>query len=124
MLLTQMLGLLENKAPHYQLWVCPNVILLDLMMPGMDGASFRAEQQKDPSLATIPVVVLSASSDIVRQADALGVQAHLKTAIARDWTYAAGPPEASQSRKASSTLSACSIVGREAGEIASMLASP
>lgn len=39
----------------------PDVILLDMMMPVMDGWQFRAEQQRDPRLAAIPVVVLSAS---------------------------------------------------------------
>src|ERR1700682_362753 len=38
----------------------PDVILLDLMMPVMDGWEFRIEQRKDPALATIPVVALSA----------------------------------------------------------------
>jgi CheY-like chemotaxis protein len=36
-----------------------NVILLDLRMPVMDGWAFRREQREDPSLASIPVVVLS-----------------------------------------------------------------
>src|SRR5688500_17713436 len=39
----------------------PNVILLDLMMPVMDGWAFRAEQRRDPALAAIPVVVITAS---------------------------------------------------------------
>jgi two-component system response regulator MprA len=34
------------------------------MMPIMDGKSFRAEQQKDPALSEIPVVVLSAHADL------------------------------------------------------------
>jgi CheY-like chemotaxis protein len=38
----------------------PHVILLDLMMPIMDGWEFRRNQQADPSLADIPVVILSA----------------------------------------------------------------
>jgi len=38
----------------------PDVILLDLMMPGMNGWEFRAAQQGDPELCTIPVIVLSA----------------------------------------------------------------
>ena len=38
----------------------PNVILLDLMMPVMDGWEFRRQQQDDALLADIPVVVLSA----------------------------------------------------------------
>jgi len=38
----------------------PSLILLDLMMPVMDGWQFRIEQLKDPKLAGIPVVILSA----------------------------------------------------------------
>ncbi|HXU00400.1 MAG TPA: response regulator [Polyangia bacterium] len=41
--------------------VHPAVILLDLMMPGMDGWDFRSEQMRDPTLAAVPVVVVSAS---------------------------------------------------------------
>jgi CheY-like chemotaxis protein len=36
------------------------VIILDLMMPIMDGWAFRREQLRDPQLAHIPVIVLSA----------------------------------------------------------------
>ena len=36
------------------------VIILDLMMPVMDGWAFRREQLRDPQLAHIPVIVLSA----------------------------------------------------------------
>jgi len=39
----------------------PAVILLDLMMPGMDGWDFRTEQMLDPKLAAVPVVIVSAS---------------------------------------------------------------
>jgi CheY-like chemotaxis protein len=39
----------------------PAVILLDLMMPGMDGWDFRSEQMRDPRIASVPVVVVSAS---------------------------------------------------------------
>jgi CheY-like chemotaxis protein len=38
----------------------PNVILLDLMMPVMDGWEFRRRQQADPAMADVPVIVLSA----------------------------------------------------------------
>lgn len=38
----------------------PEVILLDLMMPVMDGWEFRRQQEADPSLAGVPVIVLSA----------------------------------------------------------------
>jgi len=43
-----------NDAPR------PDVILLDLMMPIMDGWEFRRRQQDDPALADVPVIVLTA----------------------------------------------------------------
>jgi CheY-like chemotaxis protein len=39
----------------------PHVILLDMMMPRMDGWTFRRIQEADPALADIPVVVMSAA---------------------------------------------------------------
>ncbi len=39
----------------------PNLILLDLAMPVMDGWAFRAVQRLDPRYAEIPTVILSAS---------------------------------------------------------------
>ncbi len=49
--------------------VRPAVILLDLMMPVMNGWEFRAEQLKDPELSRIPVVVMSASDPCGISAD-------------------------------------------------------
>lgn len=54
----------------------PDVILLDLMMPVMDGWEFRRRQREDPALASLPVVVLSAL-DQARAVD-LGGTAFLK----------------------------------------------
>jgi CheY-like chemotaxis protein len=51
-------ALLHLRQDHVQ----PALILLDLMMPVMNGWQFRAEQLRDPKLAGIPVVVMSASS--------------------------------------------------------------
>ncbi len=42
--------------------VHPDVVVLDLMMPGMDGWQFRIEQKRDPSIADTPVVAMSASN--------------------------------------------------------------
>ncbi len=47
----------------------PCVILLDLMMPVMDGWDFRAEQLADPELKDVPVFILTAvgfSAETVR----------------------------------------------------------
>lgn len=41
----------------------PQVILLDLMMPVMDGFEFRQAQAADPRLAGIPVIVMTADGD-------------------------------------------------------------
>jgi CheY-like chemotaxis protein len=49
----------------------PALILLDLMMPVMDGWRFRAEQLKDPELARIPVIVMSASGEAIEADDRL-----------------------------------------------------
>jgi CheY-like chemotaxis protein len=51
----------------------PSLILLDLMMPVMDGWSFREEQLKSPELASIPVVAISAYQDVAEQAEWLRV---------------------------------------------------
>jgi len=50
----------------------PCLILLDLMMPVMDGETFRKAQRSDPRLSLIPVVVLSAYRDLESRARALG----------------------------------------------------
>jgi CheY-like chemotaxis protein len=41
----------------------PDVILLDLMMPIMNGWEFRSEQLRDPELSNVPVVIVSAFED-------------------------------------------------------------
>ena len=40
----------------------PDLIVLDLMMPLMDGRAFRAAQLADPDLASVPVVLTTAAS--------------------------------------------------------------
>lgn len=40
----------------------PDVVILDLMMPVMDGWQFRVEQRRDPRLAGVPIVAISASA--------------------------------------------------------------
>ena len=43
----------------------PGVILLDLNLPGTDGREVLQEVKADPDLRTIPVIVLTTSSDSV-----------------------------------------------------------
>jgi CheY-like chemotaxis protein len=40
----------------------PDVVLLDLNLPGKDGREVLAEIKSDPDLATIPVVILTSSA--------------------------------------------------------------
>ncbi len=40
----------------------PALILLDIGMPVLDGRQFREEQEKDPALAQIPVIVVSGTA--------------------------------------------------------------
>ncbi|HET9595678.1 MAG TPA: response regulator [Anaeromyxobacteraceae bacterium] len=49
----------------------PDLILLDLMMPGMDGWAFRAWQRADAALCDVPVVIVSATPP----ADSAGLDA-------------------------------------------------
>lgn len=55
----------------------PSLILLDLMMPNLDGAGFCVEQRGDPVLSRIPVVLVSADVQVKRKAAELGVASSL-----------------------------------------------
>ena len=44
----------------------PHLILLDLAMPVMDGFTFRTEQLRDKSIASIPVICVSGRHDALR----------------------------------------------------------
>ena len=46
----------------------PDVILLDLMMPEMDGCTFRARQLATPGSEDVPVIVLSAARETKAEA--------------------------------------------------------
>jgi len=60
------------------------VILLDLMLPVMDGAHFRAAQLQDRSLAWIPVILMSGAADADRRARALGARRLVKKPLDLD----------------------------------------
>jgi CheY-like chemotaxis protein len=59
----------------------PSLILLDLMMPIMNGWQFRYEQRQDSDLAKIPVVVVSAKSDSQQHAAWLEADGYISKPI-------------------------------------------
>lgn len=59
----------------------PCLILLDLMMPVMNGWEFRQRQQQDPNLARIPVIVISADNNVREKAAHLGAASYLAKPI-------------------------------------------
>jgi CheY-like chemotaxis protein len=74
-------GLDHLRAPRRP---APALILLDLMMPVMNGWQFRAEQQQDAALAAIPVIVISADAGVKQKSEALGAAGYLKKPIELD----------------------------------------
>jgi CheY-like chemotaxis protein len=58
----------------------PRLILLDLVMPDMDGWTFLAERNRDPALSKVPVIVLSAQPDVAERVAAYNAL-HLKKPV-------------------------------------------
>ena len=50
----------------------PDLILVDLMMPGMSGAELKSRIDRDPGLAAVPVVIISGDTRLAEQAAAMG----------------------------------------------------
>ena len=62
----------------------PDLILIDLMMPVMDGYSFRTEQMKNPKWSKIPVVVMSAEANAKEKMKNYGITAFLSKPVELD----------------------------------------
>jgi len=62
-----------------------DVILLDLMMPGMDGFQVVKELRKDPLTADIPIIMITARDDLDARAEGmrLGVSDFLAKPVFR-----------------------------------------
>ena|SRR5438128_2550638 len=67
----------QEALHHLRQTSAPNLILLDLMMPVMNGWEFRKQQTQDPALQSIPVVVISADGALPQKAAALGATDYL-----------------------------------------------
>ena len=61
--------------------VRPCAILLDLMLPDLDGQAFRRQQQRDPAVANIPVIVVSAHPEATTIAKEMGAAACVRKPI-------------------------------------------
>lgn len=53
-----------DMALEYALREPPDIILLDIMMPGMDGIAFAHRLREDPVLVEVPVIFVSALDDV------------------------------------------------------------
>ncbi len=62
-----LLRTVRHRAPEV-----PCLILLDLKMPRLSGGEFRRAQLGDPTVANVPVVVMSGATDAEQRARALG----------------------------------------------------
>lgn len=62
----------------------PCLILLDMMMPVMDGPTFRAEQMRDPALNDIPVIVMTAGMNRERLVETIEANEYILTPFAID----------------------------------------
>jgi CheY-like chemotaxis protein len=67
----------------------PCLILLDVMMPVMDGWSFRAVQSEDAELSSIPVVVLTAHASAAQTARDMRAAGFLRKPVELDDLLAA-----------------------------------
>jgi CheY-like chemotaxis protein len=61
--------------PPYQFREMPDLIFVDINMAGIDGLHLIRWLQRDPVFKSIPMIVLSGSSDPGHQADALAMGA-------------------------------------------------
>ena len=71
-----LLRTVRHRAPKV-----PCLVLLDLMMPRLGGHEFRRAQLGDPTVAGVPVAVMSGATDLEARAQALGAVASVSKPI-------------------------------------------
>jgi CheY-like chemotaxis protein len=79
----------QEALLHLRQAAPPDLILLDLMMPVMNGWEFRRQQTKEPALKSIPVMIVSADAGVPQKAAALGAVDYLVKPIDLDKLLAA-----------------------------------
>ena len=67
-----LLRTLRHRAPE-----APCLVLLDLTMPRLGGDEFRRAQLGDPTVANVPVAVMSGADHLEQRAAAMGAVATL-----------------------------------------------
>src|SRR5712671_6810152 len=67
-----LLRAVRHRAPE-----APCLVLLDLKMPRLGGNEFRRAQLGDPTVANVPVAVMSGAADLEQRAEAMGAVATL-----------------------------------------------
>src|SRR5437016_12731022 len=65
-----LLRTVRRRAPDV-----PCLVLLDLTMPRLSGHEFRRAQLGDPTVASVPVAIMSGATDIEQRGEALGAVA-------------------------------------------------
>src|SRR5262245_39975877 len=65
-----LLRTVRRRAPE-----TPCLVLLDLKMPRLGGNEFRRAQLIDPTVANVPVAVMSGATDLKQRAAAMGAVA-------------------------------------------------
>jgi CheY-like chemotaxis protein len=78
----------------------PSVILLDLMMPRMDGHAFQAALAADPRWASVPIVLVSAGGNLASHARQMRAAGYIEKPMRLDavlrmvecWSEREGPP--------------------------------
>ena len=71
-----LLRTVRHRAPN-----TPCLVLLDLKMPRLGGNEFRRAQLGDPTVAGVPIAVMSGAADVEQRAQALGAVATLTKPI-------------------------------------------
>jgi CheY-like chemotaxis protein len=67
-----LLRTVRHRAPE-----APCLVLLDLKMPRLGGIEFRRAQLGDPTVANVPIAVMSGAGDLEQRAHAMGAVATL-----------------------------------------------